>query len=104
MQKRLTGQPRATIEEREALRQKKCRIRDKFEINNLGNYERIYPLMPDLLEKSEEARLQQDNYDKLIYYSKEIWGESAAGGFAKRKLPIDVEKPVSSPLSKEYGL
>jgi hypothetical protein len=40
----------------------------------------------------------------LIHYSKEIWGESAAGGFAKRKLPIDVEKPVSSPLSKEYGL
>lgn len=61
--------------------------------------------MPDQLEQSEEAQLQQDTYDKLIHYSKEIWSESAAGGFAKRKFPIDVEKPVSSPLliPKDYG-
>ena len=59
--------------------------------------------MPEQLEESVDARLQQENYDKLIHYSKEVWAESAAGGFAKRKLPIEVEKPISSPLPKDYG-
>ena len=43
-QRRLQGLPRASNYEKEETRQKKIRIKDKFELNNLGNYERIYPL------------------------------------------------------------
>ena len=50
----MTGLPRATQNEREELKKKKIRIKDKFEINNLGDYERIYPLHPDLLEETPE--------------------------------------------------
>ena len=36
------------------MKKKKVRIKDKFELNNLGNYERIYPLHPDALEDLPE--------------------------------------------------
>ena len=60
--------PRATQQEREELKKKKTRIKDKFEINNLGDYERIYPLHPDLLEdKPENAEniALQARYDEM---------------------------------------
>ena len=57
--------------------------------------------MPDLLESSEEARLIQENYERFILYSKDVWGESAAGGFAKRKLPIDTKEMISSSPQKD---
>ena len=43
-QRRLLGLPRASNYEKEETRQKKIRIKDKHELNNLGGYERIYPL------------------------------------------------------------
>jgi predicted transposase YdaD len=38
MANRLVGKQRMSMEEREALRQKKLRIKDKFENNNLGDF------------------------------------------------------------------
>ena len=106
MHKRLTGQPRASVEEREQLRLKRLRIKDKFELNNLGDYERIYPLMPAEIDSSEAAKEKMENYELFIHYSKEAWGESAAGGFSKRKTQIELEKAVvpiisSPPREKE---
>lgn len=66
MHKRLTGQPRASVEEREQLRLKKLRIKDKFEINNMGQFTRIYPLMPQDLEQNESAFALAQKYEVLI--------------------------------------
>ena len=52
-QRRLQGLPRASNYEKEEQRQKKIRIKDKFELNNLGNYERIYPLQPEHLRDNQ---------------------------------------------------
>jgi len=38
MANRLVGKQRMSMEERELLRQKKLRIKDKFENNNLGDF------------------------------------------------------------------
>jgi uncharacterized protein YdcH (DUF465 family) len=38
MANRLRGNQRMTQDEREALKQKKLRIKDKFEQNNMGDY------------------------------------------------------------------
>ena len=43
-QRRLQGLPRASNYEKEETRLKKIRIKDKFELKNLGGFERIYPL------------------------------------------------------------
>lgn len=84
------------------MRLKKLRIKDKYEMNNLGNFERIYPLPPADLESRPEAKDLQDRYDILIHYSKDIWGETAAGGFARKRPELD--KPIilgSSPKKND---
>jgi hypothetical protein len=72
-------------------------IKDKYELRNLGNFERIYPLMPVDLETKQEARELQEKYDHLIFYSKDIWGETAAGGFARKRPELDKPIYFSSP-------
>lgn len=91
----MQGLPRASNYEKEETRQKKIRIKDKFELNNLGNYERIYPLQPEHLRDNEYNVALQDRYDELIYHSKDVWAESAAGGFSKKKID-----PESKPMAK----
>ena len=85
----MQGLPRASNYEKEETRQKKIRIKDKFELNNLGEYERIYPLQPEHLKDNPYNIALQDRYDEIIYYSKDIWAETAAGGFSKKKIEID---------------
>ena len=107
-QRRLTGQPRATNYEKEEIRKKKLRIKDKFELNNLGNFERLYPLHPDLLEDIPEnaANIElQNTYDEMIAMAKLVYSESAAGGFVKKPLEIPtrtaaVTSPDRGPPSK----
>ena len=99
-QRRLQGLPRASNFEKEEARQKKIRIKDKFELNNLGGYERIYPLQPEHLKDNEYNIALQDKYDELIHHSKEIWSESAAGGFSKKKAmdaPVGTKSGMKSP-------
>ena len=92
-QRRLQGLPRASNYEKEETRQKKIRIKDKHELNHLGDYERIYPLQPEHLRDNEYNIALQDRYDELIHYSKDVWSESAAGGFSKKKID-----PSSKPI------
>lgn len=40
----LNGKQKLTPEEKEMLREKKLRIKDKYERNNLGDFEIMYPL------------------------------------------------------------
>lgn len=46
MHNRLTGVKRQTAEENEISRIKFLEQKDKYELNNCGGYERIYPMMP----------------------------------------------------------
>ena len=52
-QRRLQGLPRASNYEKEETKLKKIRIKDKHELNNLGAFERIYPLQPELMRDNE---------------------------------------------------
>jgi hypothetical protein len=74
-----------TLVERETQREKKLRIRDKFELNNSGGYERIYPLPPTATD--EKAQELASTYEVLITNAKEIWGDAAAATIGRfRKL------------------
>lgn len=53
--------------------------------------------MPVDLETKQEARELQEKYDHLIFYSKDIWGETAAGGFARKRPELDKPIYFSSP-------
>ena len=44
MAQRLVGKFRMTNEEKEVMREKKLRLKDKFECNNLGDFQNLYPL------------------------------------------------------------
>lgn len=106
-QRRLQGLPRASNYEKEETRAKKVRIKDKFELNNLGGYERIFPIQPNLLRDNEYLIALQDRYDELIHFSKDIWAESASGGFAKKKIDVEnkpwLKSPDKHPSSKEVS-
>lgn len=70
------------------IRTKKLKLKDKHELQNSGNFERIYPLLSDNLAKSEKARAQQESYDLLIEANHAVFGEQSAGGgvCAKQKI------------------
>ena len=92
-QRRLQGLPRASNYEKEETRLKKIRIKDKYELKNLGGFERIYPLQPEHLRDNLYNIALQTRYDELIHFSRDIWAESAAGGFTKKKIDVN-SKPV----------
>lgn len=75
MKDRLIGAKRITLEERELLRTKKIKLKDKHELQYSGNFERIYPVPADELAKSERARAQQEMYDLLIEANHAVFGE-----------------------------
>jgi hypothetical protein len=55
MQKRvLTGKYKIPLEEKEQMRAKKQRIKDKWEMNNCGDYECIYPLAYGVSERQDK--------------------------------------------------
>lgn len=53
MANRLVGKSRQTMEEREALKEKKMRIKDKFENNNMGDFQNLYPLKRGVSDKDD---------------------------------------------------
>lgn len=67
-------------------------------MNNLGNYEMLYPLIRG---EREEFDTLMDKYDSLLLKSKEIWEESiGGGGYVKKREPepqaqkdVKVNKP-----------
>jgi hypothetical protein len=49
-----------TIDEREQIKAKQIKLKDKHELNNAGNFERIYPLLSDEIETNETAKQLQE--------------------------------------------
>lgn len=77
------GKTKMNQEEKEQQRDKKLKIKDKYEQANLGGYEMLYPIKRGV--NTEDDALM-DKYDFLLAKSKEIWEESiAGGGYIKRK-------------------
>jgi tubulin polyglutamylase TTLL6/13 len=50
---RLVGKSRLTPEEREVLREKKLRIKDKYENSNMGDFQNLYPLKRGITVKDD---------------------------------------------------
>ncbi len=90
----ITGKTKLAPEEKEMLREKKQRIKDKFEANHLGEmFEHLYPLPP-----GEENKTRQEKYDALLAKSREIWEDSMGLGLLKKK---DQSDPIGRLVAKE---
>lgn len=79
----LLGKQKVSLEEKEALREKKLRIKDKWEQSQMGAmYEELYPIKTD----TECTKEQMAKYQLLLARSKEVWEESiSGGGYSKKK-------------------
>ena len=85
----LVGKTKLNQEEKDIQREKKLKVKDKFEQANLGGYEMLYPLKRGLIPEDDAL---MDKYEFLLAKSKEIWEESiAGGGYVKRKDNKDTE-------------
>lgn len=62
MANRLVGKSRMTPAEREQLREKKLRIKDKYENNNLGDFQNLYPLWRGVRVEDDQL---MDRYEKI---------------------------------------
>lgn len=51
---------RLTLDERELIKAKQIKLKDKHELNFAGNFERIYPLLKDDIETDETAKQLQE--------------------------------------------
>jgi tubulin polyglutamylase TTLL6/13 len=51
---RLVGKSRLSQEEREAMREKKLRIKDKYENSNMGDFQNLYPLKKGVCPKDDK--------------------------------------------------
>lgn len=89
MQNRLIGAKRMTLEEKEELRVKLLAQKDKFELNNSGGYERIYPMNPNTIGSDQITDKLQTEYEYLIAASLSVWGEQMAGGGINARKRID---------------
>lgn len=82
MANRLAGKQRANLEEREAQRLKKQKIKDKFEQNNLGDFQNLYPLKRGLIVRHDEL---MDEYDYIYKQSRIVYEETTQGGYVPSK-------------------
>ena len=108
MANRLVGKSRLSQEEREALREKKLRIKDKFENNNMGDFQNLYPLKRGVNSKDDK---QMDKYDFIYKKAKDVYSESTTGGGrvkAKKEEPSKMETSSNfnkaKPLKKEKSI
>tara|TARA_B110000285_G_C15009261_1_gene555540 strand:- start:752 stop:1141 length:390 start_codon:yes stop_codon:yes gene_type:complete len=81
MANRLTGKTRLTPAEKEALKAKKTRIKDKFENNNMGDFQNLYPLKKGVSEKDDKL---MEKYDYIYKKGKEVFDESVGGKLGAR--------------------
>ncbi len=88
----LVGKTKLNQEEKEQIRDKKLKLKDKYEQANLGGYEMLYPLKRGVVPEDDAL---MDKYDFLLAKSKEIWEESiAGGGYIKRKEAQNNDPPA----------
>jgi hypothetical protein len=66
-----------TPDEKELLRQKKLRSKDKFEQSNMGDFQNLYPLRRGLIAEHDKL---MDEYDLIYKKAKEVYEESLQGG------------------------
>ena len=78
MASRLIGKQRLNPQEREALKQKKQRIKDKFEFNNMGDFQNLYPLRRDMIIRHDEL---MDIYENIYKKSREVYEDTTQGGY-----------------------
>lgn len=62
-------------DEREIVKIRRLEYKDKYEMQNRGNYERCYPLPGYVVKQSREMQLLSREYEFLVLCSKEVWGE-----------------------------
>lgn len=74
MASRLVGKPKQSHADREALKAKKTRIKDKWENNNMGDFQNLYPLRRGVTADIDEL---QDRYEMIFKKSKEVYEESS---------------------------
>ena len=67
---RLVNKNRMPPQEREELRKKKQRIKDKFETQNMGDFQALYPLKRGL--RAEDDQLM-DKYDRMNAKAKQLY-------------------------------
>ena len=70
MVNRLVGKNRISNLEKEALKQKKMRIKDKFENNNLGDFQNLYPLKKGICDRDDYL---MEKYELIYSRSKDIF-------------------------------
>lgn len=90
----LVGKQKMNLDEKESIREKKMKVKDKFEQANLGGYELLYPIKRGVTPEDDQL---MDKYEFLLAKSKEIWEESIAGGGYKKK----VQDPESTPAANK---
>jgi tubulin polyglutamylase TTLL6/13 len=73
MANRLVGKNRMTAEDREELKEKKMRIKDKFENNNMGDFQNLYPLKRGV-NKADDVLM--DRYEFIFKKAKDICAET----------------------------
>jgi hypothetical protein len=91
MANRLVGKNRLTMEEREVLREKRLKNKDKYENGNMGDYQNIYPLKRGVCAKDDAL---MDKYEFIYKTGKDVYLESMAGGGkvkAKKEEPAKIE-------------
>lgn len=72
MASRLVGKHRPSQQEREALKAKKLRIKDKWENNNIGDFQNLYPLKRGISKHDDEL---QDRYELIYRKALEVYHE-----------------------------
>lgn len=74
MASRLVGKPKQSQADREALKAKKLRLKDKWETNNMGDYQNLFPLRRGVTNDIDKL---QDKYDLIFRKSKEVYEDSS---------------------------
>eukprot|EP00356_Strombidium_inclinatum_P000691 CAMPEP_0170510566 /NCGR_PEP_ID=MMETSP0208-20121228/65836_1 /TAXON_ID=197538 /ORGANISM="Strombidium inclinatum, Strain S3" /LENGTH=112 /DNA_ID=CAMNT_0010794041 /DNA_START=965 /DNA_END=1303 /DNA_ORIENTATION=+ len=101
MANRLVGKNRLSNAEKEALKEKKMRIKDKFENNNLGDFQNLYPLKRGVCQRDDYL---MDKYDHIYNRSREVFEAQQSGKALPQRTKKELfeqYKPSSEPLSKK---
>lgn len=84
---------------------KKLRLKDKFEFNNLGDFQNLYPLRRDLIDRHDEL---MDKYERIYKKSREVYEETTQGGYPKQAKfrEFDFERQTTEPKKpdKEFQM